>query len=256
MKKIVSGIVGKKEDIDKIIKEAAPDWPLEKISNIDRNVLRVGLFELLFSDRDILEDVLNKLAIENDSLKKEIDILDSLYRDEREKNLLLANKKDSKESSKEYKTRGKKSNLTKVQEYDKKALYMYNFTSYVSWPHINSSKFLIGVAGSSNINSFLAAYTNGKSITNLPIVVQPYKAGENYQIVFVSSSALNEFAKIKKEVSGKPILLVTENAYLQKTGSHISFYVDGDKVNFLVNKPAIEKSGLSVNSKLLNFSGN
>jgi len=60
MKNLFLGVTEKSEDIDKIITEAAPDWPLEKISNIDRNVLRLGLFELLFSDRD---EVPPKVAI-------------------------------------------------------------------------------------------------------------------------------------------------------------------------------------------------
>lgn len=38
--------------IDDIIMKAAPEWPLEKISNVDRNILRMGLAELLFGDRD------------------------------------------------------------------------------------------------------------------------------------------------------------------------------------------------------------
>lgn len=37
--------------IDDIIVRAAPDWPLEKIGSVDRNVLRLGLCELLFGDR-------------------------------------------------------------------------------------------------------------------------------------------------------------------------------------------------------------
>lgn len=60
MKRLFEGVVDKKEDLDKIITEAAPAWPLEKISNVDRNVLRLGLFELLFSDRD---EVPPKVAI-------------------------------------------------------------------------------------------------------------------------------------------------------------------------------------------------
>src|SRR6185436_9106577 len=40
--------------------KAAPDWPLDKISPVDRNVLRVGLYELLFADR---EEVPAKVAI-------------------------------------------------------------------------------------------------------------------------------------------------------------------------------------------------
>ncbi len=37
--------------VDDIITKAAPDWPLEKINVVDRNILRMGLTELLFGDR-------------------------------------------------------------------------------------------------------------------------------------------------------------------------------------------------------------
>lgn len=47
---LLSGILGKKEEIDLVVAKAAPDWPLDKISIIDRNILRIGLFELLFAD--------------------------------------------------------------------------------------------------------------------------------------------------------------------------------------------------------------
>jgi transcription antitermination protein NusB len=48
---LMKGVVAKKQDLNQIIEKAAPDWPLDKISPIDRNVLRIGLFELLFADR-------------------------------------------------------------------------------------------------------------------------------------------------------------------------------------------------------------
>lgn len=57
---LVSNIVKKQSVIDDIITKAAPDWPLEKISVTDRNVLRIGLYELLFGDR---EQVPPKVAI-------------------------------------------------------------------------------------------------------------------------------------------------------------------------------------------------
>jgi N utilization substance protein B len=46
--------------IDEIIEKAAPDWPIDKISIIDRNILRIGLTELLFGDRN---EVPPKVAI-------------------------------------------------------------------------------------------------------------------------------------------------------------------------------------------------
>src|SRR4029077_3102742 len=44
-------ILKKRKIIDEIIEASAPDWPLDKISIVDRNILRIGLYELLFGDR-------------------------------------------------------------------------------------------------------------------------------------------------------------------------------------------------------------
>ncbi len=49
--RLVKGIVEHLEDINKIIEKAAPEWPLDQIAIIDRNVLRIGLFELLYADK-------------------------------------------------------------------------------------------------------------------------------------------------------------------------------------------------------------
>ncbi|MFM7088284.1 MAG: transcription antitermination factor NusB [Candidatus Paceibacterota bacterium] len=44
-------VLKKRKVVDEIIEKAAPDWPIDKISPVDRNILRVGLTELLFGDR-------------------------------------------------------------------------------------------------------------------------------------------------------------------------------------------------------------
>jgi N utilization substance protein B len=44
-------ILKKQKVVDEIIEKAAPDWPIDKISVVDRNILRIGLTELLFGDR-------------------------------------------------------------------------------------------------------------------------------------------------------------------------------------------------------------
>lgn len=48
---LIEEILKKRAAIDEIIEKAAPDWPLDKISIVDRNILRIGLTELLFGDR-------------------------------------------------------------------------------------------------------------------------------------------------------------------------------------------------------------
>ncbi|MFA6536114.1 MAG: transcription antitermination factor NusB [Candidatus Paceibacterota bacterium] len=58
--KLAKGVLAKREELDNIITKAAPEWPIDKISVIDRNVLRMGLYELIFADRS---EVPAKVAI-------------------------------------------------------------------------------------------------------------------------------------------------------------------------------------------------
>jgi len=51
MEELLKGVLAKRADLDLVIEKAAPDWPLDKIAPVDRNILRIGLFELLFADR-------------------------------------------------------------------------------------------------------------------------------------------------------------------------------------------------------------
>ena len=51
MKALAANVLAKQIDIDKIIEKAAPEWPIAKIGVVDRNILRIGLYELLFADR-------------------------------------------------------------------------------------------------------------------------------------------------------------------------------------------------------------
>ena len=60
MDELLVGTMGRKTDLDMVIEKAAPEWPIARIALVDRNVLRLGLFELLFADR---EKVPAKVAI-------------------------------------------------------------------------------------------------------------------------------------------------------------------------------------------------
>lgn len=51
MRTLLQSAVAKQKEIDEVITRAAPEWPIEKIAAIDRNILRLGLTELLYADR-------------------------------------------------------------------------------------------------------------------------------------------------------------------------------------------------------------
>ncbi len=51
MEKLLDGILQKQKELDLVIEKAAPEWPIDRIAPVDRNILRLGLYELLFADR-------------------------------------------------------------------------------------------------------------------------------------------------------------------------------------------------------------
>jgi N utilization substance protein B len=51
MESLLKGVIAKQKDVDLVIEKAAPDWPIDRIAPVDRNILRLGLYELLFADR-------------------------------------------------------------------------------------------------------------------------------------------------------------------------------------------------------------
>lgn len=60
IKKLVRGVLEHRDKIDVIIEKTASEWPLEQINLVDRNVLRIGIYELLWSDH---KEVPPKVAI-------------------------------------------------------------------------------------------------------------------------------------------------------------------------------------------------
>jgi len=62
---LVNGVLGHISELDQIIEKSAPQWPLDQIAIVDRNVLRLGIYELLFGNR---EEVPPKVAI-NESIE-------------------------------------------------------------------------------------------------------------------------------------------------------------------------------------------
>lgn len=104
VKQLVSGVINNLEQIDKYIIRYATEWPLDQITVIDRNILRLGLFELLYSE--IPPRVAINEAIEvaksfgGDASSKFVNgVLGALYNDEPE--IQVRDNKDEIDAEKE-----------------------------------------------------------------------------------------------------------------------------------------------------------
>jgi len=60
IRELVSGVIQNKEKIDLHIQNLAPAWPLEQIPVIDRNILRLAIFEILLDNKTPVKVAINE----------------------------------------------------------------------------------------------------------------------------------------------------------------------------------------------------
>ena len=61
---LLNGIIEKQVELDSKLQPMAPEWPISQIARIDRNVLRIGLFELLYMRETVPPKVAINEAVE------------------------------------------------------------------------------------------------------------------------------------------------------------------------------------------------
>ena len=59
-RELVSGVIQNKEKIDQNIRSFAPAWPIEQIPIIDRNILRLAIFEILLDNKVPVKVAINE----------------------------------------------------------------------------------------------------------------------------------------------------------------------------------------------------
>jgi N utilization substance protein B len=63
VRRLVDGILLRREGIDTLLREAARNWDLERMAVVDRNALRIGAYELLYEEQIPMKVAINE-AIE------------------------------------------------------------------------------------------------------------------------------------------------------------------------------------------------
>ena len=61
---LVKGVIDHSLELDEKLQPIAPDWPIEQVARIDRNILRIGLYELLYQADNVPPKVVINEAVE------------------------------------------------------------------------------------------------------------------------------------------------------------------------------------------------
>lgn len=137
-----------------------------------------------------------------------------------------------------------------------KAIYFYSFAKYIEWPDkYKTGKFVIGVVGSSpslvsKLNDLAQTKKSGSNQDFEVKVMTSLEGANKCHILYVSPDANYQLSEVLGKIKGKSTLLVTEKPGLAKQGAPINFTVVESKQKFELNKSALDKYDLKVNSQL------
>ena len=131
------------------------------------------------------------------------------------------------------------------------ALYIYNFTKYIQWPN-SGGQLVIGVLGSGTINIELEKMVNNKGSEKLKFVkLSSFDNLGECDIIFLAKDQERNLGLVIDKTKGKSILIISENEKSVEKGAGISFFLEGDKLRFSINKGAVEARKMKISGSLL-----
>lgn len=145
-----------------------------------------------------------------------------------------------------------------ASEYDLKAAFLFQFTSYITWPeglrNDPTAPLLFGVVGAPELADNLAAMAGTQNLNGRPIEVR--RMGEDdspagLHVLFVAGDRNRSADALLREAIDEAVLTVTEHDARRSPDSVINFQIVDGKVRFDVSLDAAQEGGLSISARLL-----
>ena len=137
-----------------------------------------------------------------------------------------------------------------INEYQIKAMFVFNFTKYIEWPESSSDVFTIGVIGESEITEALEKVATQKKVGERKIVIRTLtvEAEEHCDIIIVSKPRTNRLDQIEKRYAGKGVLIISDEA---PRSAAINLVTRDNKIRFEINQNLAKAGGVKISSQLL-----
>jgi hypothetical protein len=146
---------------------------------------------------------------------------------------------------------------TATPEYQVKAVFLFNFAQFVTWPSQNSSDapFLIGILGDDPFGSYLDETVRGEEVNNRPLTIQRFRRSSNdlrnCNILFISQSERDRASQIISNLKGRSILTVSDIDGFADLGGMVQLFTERNKIRMRINLDAVKAANLKISSKLL-----
>jgi hypothetical protein len=133
-------------------------------------------------------------------------------------------------------------------------IFIYNFSRLIQWPAKNATgEFVIGVIGDVDVYKSLVDFVANKKVGSQSILVKQFNDPQSVSpcnIVFIGDGKVARFNEIIGKLEGSNSLIITEKRGMINSGSAIDFFIDQDKLKFVINSSNAEKYNLTVSKSL------
>jgi hypothetical protein len=144
-----------------------------------------------------------------------------------------------------------------VAEESVKAVFLFNFTKYVTWPaqtigERSPAEIRVCVTANDSFFGLLRAAVQGEDIDGkplVPIALDGLDDARTCQILYVGNANSLDGKAWLSAVRGRQVLTVGDGALNDETV--IAFVRDGNRIRFDINRAAAASHGLNVSAKLL-----
>jgi len=148
---------------------------------------------------------------------------------------------------------------SKPTEYQVKAVYLYNFGKFVSWPEKSkisdtSDGFNLCVLGTDPFGPALEATVSDETVDGRKVVLKRISNAQeaaSCRIVFVSASETDHMKATLEALNSGVALTVSDVPGFANQGGMIEFVIEDSRVRFEVNLTAAQHAGLTLSSELL-----
>jgi hypothetical protein len=148
--------------------------------------------------------------------------------------------------------------VTVAREYQVKAIFLYNFAQFVTWPAAAfpdaHTPITIGILGDDPFGPLLEEAVRGEVIDGRRLAIKRFQGVEeriDSHMLFVSKSEKGRVGQILAAVQGKSILTVGETEAFARQGGIINFITVDNRVRYEINMEAAKRAHLDISSKLL-----
>ena len=153
--------------------------------------------------------------------------------------------------------------FTGADENTIKAVLFQKLARYVEWPqetHINKPEkpFVIGVFGNGPMGELLKRIYeySGHKINDKAVTIVFFSQPEQITItdvLFINKTDEETLEKVLMQLTGKPVLTISDTEGYGEKGVLVNFFVENEKVRFEINLPVFYEHGLSVDFRLRNI---